>query len=189
MPQRLNTWNKGKPTERDIRIVLENCYSEDGIADIMEQMVEVGGAMFSMGIQFLVAKELFKAPEAYSQLCVNTDAATLQFKKSPSVTSLVKYLNRTFIDHTAKTEQSASKGSWVKLLNETYQHGHNSSSNSTDDDENEEIEVRRPRLPKKKKKKTSRLDELLSRADSTDDSTDSEVIQQDEDTHSDEELQ
>ena len=89
---RLNTRNMEKPNLADVKHVMKTILKDDDDVDSFGSMVKVGGAMFSMGIHYSVAKSLMTNADEYAAKTVGTNKITSQFKTDRTVAGLKKFL-------------------------------------------------------------------------------------------------
>ena len=58
----------------------------------MEECVLVGGAMYSMGIHYVVARALCNNPEAFAERSNNSNSSDADFKRKRGIEDMVQYL-------------------------------------------------------------------------------------------------
>ena len=83
----LNTKNpQGSPQPEHAHIVMEKMYDDtDSLHQMMSEFFQIGGSMFTMAIQYLMARDLMCHPDKYADEMVATDHVTNQFKQEHSV--------------------------------------------------------------------------------------------------------
>lgn len=120
---KLNTRNNTPANKGDIKNVLMTLMNNNnGLPGIMEQMFEVGGAMYTMAIQYFVAKHLFENPNEYANKCIGTDEAIVAFKSNASIQGLVNFLNSTCATlETGHSNKPVAKRNLLTLLEECYE--------------------------------------------------------------------
>ena len=115
----LNTKNsEANPKGKHVKKVLSTLYKNDYEVDkAMKDMVQLGGSMFLMGIQYLVVKELLSNPFAYVNKMVGDNPDITDFKADPSVAGLTM-LKSTCTNPKTQSETSASTPSTSNFLSE-----------------------------------------------------------------------
>lgn len=93
----LNTRNiHANPNSGHIRTVLETFYDPSlAVHSLMKDFYEIGGAMYIMGIHYMMAMDLMSHPAEYADKMVGIDEATTAFKRDWNVRGLSKFLNST----------------------------------------------------------------------------------------------
>ena len=93
----LNTKNpQGSPQPEHVRIVMEKMYDDtDSLHQMMSEFFQIGGSMFTMAIQYLMARDLMCHPDKCADEMVATDHVTNQFKQEHSVLGLLHMLSTT----------------------------------------------------------------------------------------------
>ena len=73
--------------------------------------IQVGNAMYTLGIHLKVAKILFKNPDRYAHISVHPEGRDVELKKEPSLKTLFSYLEKTCLHPTGTGERSDGKRS------------------------------------------------------------------------------
>lgn len=120
--RKLNTKNNEPATPGDVRKLLGAFYEDGGaLGGIMEEMFELGGAMYTMAIQYFVANELFQCPDEFADKLVSVDQATTNFKEDRTVRGLKNFLNETCTEQkVAATNTNRHKRNLLRELEESY---------------------------------------------------------------------
>ena len=80
---------EGPAEEDDVRKVLTMLYDESSpLTDAMKRMFKLGGAMFTMSIQFLVAQHYLSDPNLYGSRLCNDNQHCKDFQMNRDVRSL-----------------------------------------------------------------------------------------------------
>jgi hypothetical protein len=99
--------------------VLSNLYDDDSdVTKTMKQMFQIGGAMYSTAIHFLVAQELLGDPPAYAERLIDTCEVGKNFKKKPNIGALKQMLTDACVHKTTagpSTSESPSKSARKNL--------------------------------------------------------------------------
>lgn len=105
----LNTKNaEAMPHHHHVNAVLENFYDDSSpIHDAMAEMFQVGGAIYAMSIQYLMARDLMCHPEEYADKMVGTDRIITDFKKERSVPALLEMLSSACVPKSQQRQQSS----------------------------------------------------------------------------------
>ena len=123
----LNTKNpQGSPRPEHVRLVMEKMYDDtDSLHDIMSEFFQIGGSMFIMAIQYIMARDLMCHPDEYADKMVATDHITNLFKQERSVPGLLQMLSTTCAH--APSSQGLSQGAAHRnLLQELRRASHSS---------------------------------------------------------------
>ena len=107
----LNTKHpQGSPRPEHIRTVMEKMYDDtDPIHDMMAQFFQIGGSMYVMSIQYLMARDVMCHPEEYADKIVATDRIINEFKEARSVPALLQMLTITCAHATPSQAASQSR--------------------------------------------------------------------------------
>jgi hypothetical protein len=107
---RLNTKTKVVPTKRDINTVMTYLYDNEHAFDkSIEEMIVVGGAMFTTAIQYLVARSILSQPTKLADKLALENDNTKDFKRGMDVKALRHFLERECLDNYPQTSSRSSK--------------------------------------------------------------------------------
>lgn len=95
--EKLNTQNdKGEASPEDVKRFLKTILTDDEEVDhFFSNMVQLGAAMYSVGIHYSVVRALATNPEWFAEKTVGISNPTRQFKANPTIPGMKKYLTAT----------------------------------------------------------------------------------------------
>ena len=115
----LNTKNpQASPQPEHVRTVMETMYDDsDSLHEMMSEFFQIGGSMFVMAIQYLMARDLMCHPDQYADKMVATDHVTNNFKQERSVPGLLHMLSNTCA-HASPLQTGSHTSTHRNLLHE-----------------------------------------------------------------------
>jgi hypothetical protein len=114
----LNPLEKGSGIKIECKHVIEMLKEffrdDDTVVNVMHEAFMVGSTLYTMAIQFLVARAVFPDPQQYSRMLPMTTEGAKAFKENPSVKGLKQFLFPNVV--TVDKESSTSKLNSSSLL-------------------------------------------------------------------------
>ena len=102
------------PNKKDLKKVVKFLAAEDQETEqFFQDCVKAGNAMFSMGIQYVVARALLTNPQHYAGMSRHNDSLDSHFKKDASVKEMMAYLEKTCL---VQEKPTSSKRSLLEEL-------------------------------------------------------------------------
>ena len=89
----------------------------NSLHEMMSEFFQIGGSMFIMAIQYLMARDLMCHPDEYADKMVATDHVTNQFKQERSVPGLLHMLSTTCA-HAPPLQRASQSSPHRNLLDE-----------------------------------------------------------------------
>lgn len=99
-----------KSTQRDLMAVTEGLLGGNEAAEtFFNDAVQLGGALFTLGIQYNISKALVNNPAKFADLSRNSDGADSAFKRDPSLREMMRYLQSTCLKADPKVVSSSNR--------------------------------------------------------------------------------
>ena len=99
-------------SRKDLKELMRFFISQDEeVESFVNKAIQVGNAIYTLGIQLKVAKALFKNPNRYAHISVHPEGRDAELKKEPSLKTLFGYLEKTCPHPTDTGERSDGKRS------------------------------------------------------------------------------